>query len=52
MAYRTAATKRLPEYQDGGLMPLLLKVRTKQMADDGLTNRLMEAFSTTETPAH
>jgi hypothetical protein len=47
MVYHTAATSHLPEHQDVGLMSLLLKGRIKQLSDDGLTNQLMEASSTT-----
>jgi hypothetical protein len=46
MVYHTAAASHLPEHQDAGLMPLLLKGRIKQLTDDELTNQLMEASST------
>jgi hypothetical protein len=49
MAYHTAATKPLPEHQDAGLVSLLFKVISKQMADNELTNQLMEASSTTKS---
>jgi hypothetical protein len=52
MAYHTKATNRLPKHQDAGLVPLLFKLRIKQMTHDELTNQLMEASSTTEIPLY
>jgi hypothetical protein len=52
MAYHTAAANHLPEYQDVGIVPFLLKGGIKQLTTDELTSLLMETSSTTEIPVH